>query len=225
MKSYLQSTRKLAPEQFLVVNNWQDDENYNGLAAKKEEGKRKTFVYVGSINAHSNVELIIRSFLNAKLDDAELLVYGGGAYKEKCQALVASARADNVHFSYVERKEVPNTQARADVLVLALPKGNGTICLPSKLTSYMLSGRPVLASVDEDSTTAAYINQSGSGVVVGPDNLEALTSAFIRLSEMTSQQLEEMGRKSRAFALGNLTREVNLSRVVSSVEGILLRTN
>ena len=225
MKSYLQSTRNLAPEQFLVVNNWQDDENYNGLAAKKEEGKRKTFVYVGSINAHSNVELIIRSFLNAKLDDAELLVYGGGAYKEKCQALVASAGADNVHFSYVERKEVPHTQALADVLVFALPKGNGTICLPSKLTSYMLSGRPVLASVDEDSTTAAYINQSGSGVVVCPDNLEALTSAFIRLSEMTSQQLEEMGRKSRAFALENLTREVNLSRVVSSVEDILLRTN
>lgn len=87
----------------------------------------------------------------------------------------------------------------------------------------MLSGRPVLASVDEDSTTAAYVNQSGSGIVVGPDNLEELTNAFIRLSKMTAKQLEEMGRKSRVFALENLTREVNLSRVVSSVEDILQR--
>ena len=223
MKSYLVDTRKLRPEQFLVVNNWQDDENYNDLTLKKGDDQNKSFVYVGSINAHSNTELIIKAFINANLSNAQLLVYGGGAYKEKCQELVAKSGADNVSFSYVERKEVPNTQAQADVLVLALPKGNGTICLPSKLTSYMLSGRPVLASVDEDSTTAAYINQSGSGVVVGPDDVDSLTNAFIKLSKMSSDQLEDMGKKSRSFALKNLTREVNLSRVVSSIESILQR--
>lgn len=218
MKSYLQSTRKLSSEQFLVVNNWQDDENYNGLAAPKVEGDKMTFVYVGSINAHSNVELIIRAFLNAKLEHAELLIYGGGAYKERCQALVSSSECSNVRFSYVERRDVPNTQARADVLVLALPKGNGALCLPSKLTSYMLSGRPILASVDENSSTAAYIKQSRAGIVVPPDDIKALSDAFIYLSGLSEAQLKEMGTMSRGFALENLTKDVNLSRVVSSIE-------
>ena len=224
MKSYLLTTRNLKSEQFLVVNNWQDDENYEGLSKVKDHEGWKKFVYVGSINAHSNTELIIQAFIKADIPNAQLLIYGGGAYKEKCQELVSKANCTNVLFSYVERKDVPNTQSQADVLVLALPKGNGTICLPSKLTSYMLSGRPVLASVDEDSTTAAYINNSGSGVVVGPDDMDALTDAFKRMSELKDTQLEEMGKKSRAFALEHLTREVNLSRVVSSIEEVLQQT-
>ena len=221
MKSYLTSTRHLDPEKFLVVNNWQDDENYNSLETERTPEGKKSFVYVGSINAHSNAELIVRAFINARLDNAELNIYGGGAYKERCQAVVAESGVENVSFSFVDRKEVPAVQARADVLVLALPKGNGTISLPSKLTSYMLSGRPVLASVDEDSTTAAYIRKSGSGLVVGPDDIQAMADAFRRLCEMSSEQLEEMGRNSREFALKNLTRAVNLPKVVSAVENTL----
>lgn len=143
MKAYLASTRHLPEDIFLVVNNWQDDENFSYTPAESTDGQFK-FVYLGSINNHSNVELMIRAFCKAMLPNAKLMLYGGGNRKDACQELVKESGASNIEFSFVDRKDVPAVQSKADALLLALPSGNGTLCLPSKLTSYMLSGRPVI---------------------------------------------------------------------------------
>ena len=220
MKGYLVSTRNLLEDKFLVVNNWQDDENFSYEPASSTRGEFK-FVYLGSINNHSNVELMINAFCKAKLPNAKLLLYGGGNRKVACQDLVKEYKASNIEFSFVDRKDVPSVQSNADVLLLALPSGNGTLCLPSKLTSYMLSGRPVIASVDLDSTTASYIRQSQSGIVTPPDDEQALSDAFSEMVGYGRAELASMGGRSRKFAETHLTREVNLSLVVESINKVL----
>lgn len=220
MKAYLASTRHLQEEKFLVVNNWQDDENFSYIPAENTDGQFK-FVYLGSINKHSNVELMIRAFCKANLPNAQLMLYGGGNRKDACQELVKESGATNIEFSFVDRKDVPAVQSNADALLLALPSGNGTLCLPSKLTSYMLSGRPVIASVDLDSTTASYIEQSHSGIVVPPDDEDALAEAFRKIVSFGIEELINMGKRSRTYAEDHLTREVNLSMVVDSINKVL----
>lgn len=220
MKAYLASTRHLQEEKFLVVNNWQDDENFSYIPAENTDGQFK-FVYLGSINNHSNVELMIRAFCKANLPNAQLMLYGGGNRKDACQELVKESGATNIEFSFVDRKDVPAVQSNADALLLALPSGNGTLCLPSKLTSYMLSGRPVIASVDLDSTTASYIEQSHSGIVVPPDDEDALAEAFRKIVSFGIEELINMGKRSRTYAEDHLTREVNLSMVVDSINKVL----
>lgn len=220
MKAYLASTRHLPEDKFLVVNNWQDDENFIYKPAESTDGQFK-FVYLGSINNHSNVELMIKAFCKANLPNAKLMLFGGGNRKDACQELVKESGASNIEFSFVDRKDVPAVQTNADALLLALPSGNGTLCLPSKLTSYMLSGRPVIASVDLDSTTASYIEQSHSGLVVPPDDEDALADAFRSLISCGTDELLNMGIRSRTFAEEHLTREVNLSMVVESINKVL----
>lgn len=220
MKAYLASTRHLQEEKFLVVNNWQDDENFSYIPAENTDGQFK-FVYLGSINNHSNVELMIRAFCKANLPNAQLMLYGGGNRKDACQELVKESGATNIEFSFVDRKDVPAVQSNADALLLALPSGNGTLCLPSKLTSYMLSGRPVIASVDLDSTTASYIEQSHSGIVVPPDDEDALAEAFRKIVSFGIEELINMGKRSRTYAEDHLTCEVNLSMVVDSINKVL----
>lgn len=221
-KPTLVSTRHLDAEKFLVVNNWQDDENFTYIPAGEADGPFK-FVYLGSINNHSNVELMICAFHKANLPNAKLMLYGGGNRKGVCQELVKENNAKNIEFSLVDRKDVPAVQTGADVLILALPTGNGTLCLPSKLTSYMLSGRPIIASVDLDSTTASYIQQSQSGIVVPPDNEEALMDAFSKMANKGRDELVIMGEGSRKFALEHLTKQVNLSIVIASIEKELMK--
>lgn len=220
MASYLSQTRGVERNRYLVVDNWQNDEDFDGVQ-EISMPEHLVFGYVGSINAHSNTELIIRAFHKAGIKDSELRIYGGGNHKEQCAALAKELGADNVSFDRVDKKQVPEAQAGVSVLVLALPAGNGNLCLPSKMTSYMLSGRPVLASVDADSSTARYIKEASCGVSVSPDNVDAMADGFRYFSKLTNSELLQMGRNSRSFADKKLTRKVNLGAVVSCIDEAL----
>lgn len=220
MANYLSSTRKIDRSKYLVVNNWQNDEDFINLPVVKESNKI-VFEYVGSINVHANVDLMIRAFTEANIPNSELRIYGGGNQKENCQQLVKDLGLTNVSFGFVSRNEIPAVQADASVLILALPTGNGNLCLPSKLTSYLLSGRPVLASVDQDSSTKRILEGEECGKTVVPDNKEALVYGFKYFAELTSEARENMGKNSREYALKHLTREVNLSLVINSIKNIL----
>lgn len=217
MASYLSETRKIPKEKYLVVNNWQNDEDFSTVT-KGKKSNSLVFAYVGSINVHSNVDLIIKAFHRAKIQNATLRIYGGGNRTEQCIALAKELGLTNVTFDQVSRDKVPEVQSEADVLVLALPKGNGELCLPSKITSYMLSGKPILASVDLNSATHRYLTEANCGIVVESDSLDALARAFEKIGNMDADELKEMGRKGKSFADNNLTKKVNLELVVDAIK-------
>lgn len=218
MADYLSETRNIPREKYLVVNNWQNDEDFKELPESSLNKDKIVFAYVGSINVHANVDLMIKAFADANIPNSEFRIYGGGNQKENCQKLVDELGLKNVTFGFVSRTEIPKVQSEADVLVLALPTGNGNLCLPSKLTSYLLSGKPVLASVDGDSSTKRVLIDNKCGIVVAPDNQEALRDAFVQYSKLEEDYLQMMGESSRRYALKELTREVNLNKVVNSIK-------
>lgn len=220
MAGYLSSTRGIDRNKYLVVNNWQNDDDFMNLPVAKASDKI-VFEYVGSINVHANVDLMIKAFAEANIPNSELRIYGGGNQKENCLQLVKDLGLNNVSFGFVSRNEIPAVQADASVLILALPTGNGNLCLPSKLTSYLLSGRPVLASVDQDSSTKRILEGEECGKTVVPDNKDALVYGFKYFAELTSEARENMGKNSREYALKHLTREANLSLVINSIKNIL----
>lgn len=221
MRDYLSFTRNVPEENYLVVNNWQNDEDFlKDYPARPTDGKL-VFAYVGSINGHANVDLMIKAFVEANIDNAEFRIYGGGNKKDYCVDLVRQLAAKNIIFDMVSRDKVAFVQSQADVLVLALPKGNGNLCLPSKMTSYMLSGKPVLASVDEDSATTQYIRDADCGISVKPDDIDAIKDGFLYFASSDKDTLIIQGHNSQAFSRKNLTREVNLQKVVAKINDIL----
>lgn len=221
MAEYMSETRHIPRGHYVVMNNWQNDEDFEGLPQKECKGSKIVFAYVGSINVHANVDLIIKAFHDANLTDAELQIYGGGNRKEQCQKLVQDLGINNVTFGQVSREEVPSVQAKADVTVFALPKGNGGICLPSKMTSYMLSGKPILASIDKGSTAERYIKEAQCGIPVDPDNITALTEGYRIFAKLDKDKLKQMSTNSRKFAEENLTRKANLPKVIEIIENAL----
>lgn len=217
MADYLSMTRGVAREKYLVLDNWQNDEDfvYSLITSHKT-----IFGYVGSVNAHSNTELIIQAFAKSNLPNSELRIYGGGNHKENCMELVNQLGLTNVSFDVVEKKQVPDVQSNVNVLVLALPTGNGGLCLPSKMTSYMLSGRPVLASVEESATTR-YIKEAGCGISVEPDNVDALAEGFRKFATMGIEEQNRLGKNSRLFAEAKLSRKANLKIVCETISRII----
>lgn len=220
MADYLAKTRNLPKEKYLVVNNWQNDEDFEGISNSIPNDIIR-FVFVGSINLHANVDMIIKAFAEADIPCSELVLYGGGNKKDFCVDLVKQMGLENVRFDFVRREQIAQVQSEASVLVLALPPGNGNLCLPSKMTSYMLSGKPILASVDRDSTTARYINEAECGIIVEPGSVASMAEGFKRIASLQKEQLQFFGDNSLKFAKQYLTRNTNLRMVVSAIEKIV----
>lgn len=218
MKQYLSETRKIHPNKYITVNNWQNDSDFLKHYPSRLDNDKIIFAYAGSINVHANVGLMIKAFKKADVKNSEFRIYGGGNNKESCVELTKELGLQNVVFDMVTREQIPYIQSQVDVLLLALPRGNGKLALPSKLTSYMLSGKPVIASVDLDSTTAKIIKENKCGYVVSPDEVDVLADAMNKISLLGKEQLAELGRNSKRYSLSNLTRDVNLKKVTEIID-------
>ena len=219
MADYLSRTRKIPIRNYLVVNNWQDDEAYENIVSKETD--KVVFAFVGSINKTSRVEYIIKSFIKAGMSNTELRIYGNGVDRDACEEYVRKSGVTNIVFDSVPRSEVPKVQAECDVLISALEKGTAGLCLPSKLTSYMLSGKAIIVSVDEDSATARYIREAGCGYVVEPDNENALSQAILRMAGEGKQEIKEYGRNAKMYSKGHLSKEINLRMVVKAINEVI----
>jgi colanic acid biosynthesis glycosyl transferase WcaI len=78
-------------------------------------------------------------------------------------------------------EEFVKALAAADILLVNELPGVKDMAVPSKLTSYFNTGRPVIAATDADSVTAMEINASRGGIRVDAADPEALLSAAERI--------------------------------------------
>lgn len=223
MKGELVSTRNILADKVYVVRNWQNDaffEDRNvGRADKESTDLDFTFLYLGSISPTAGVDLLIDAFSKANLNKAKLIIAGGGSDKEKCIKLAASYKK-NITFIDAQPEQVASIQAQADVLLLPLRKGVAATALPSKMTAYMLSGKPILASVDEPSEIASIIKENKCGWVILPGNADQLSKAMQEAYQLPKEDLNSLGANSLSFAKQNLSKEVNLGLLKSHIESV-----
>ena len=215
MADYLSKTRHIHRSQYQVVYNWQDSpqshfvETYNS---------KIVFAYFGSVNEHANVELIIQSFIALNQQNSVLWIYGAGNRLDECKKLVDRTHVNNVIFGKFTPENMYDLQSKADVLVLALPSGNGTLAFPSKLSSYLFSGKPILASVDNGCAVDRMIALNKCGKSVGPDDVTCLTEGFLFFLKMDYSERCAMGKRGKDFADTFLTKEKNLGKVVDMIK-------
>ena len=213
MVSYLSESRGINIAKFSLVRNWQNDQIYiDGYKPIKQNNSLCEVMYLGSINPTANVSLILEAFSRLDNKRFHLSVIGNGPEKEHCID-IADKYGLNVLFETVLPEKVADKQSEADILVLCLKKGVAHTATPSKLTAYMLTGRPIIASVDMDSDCANIIQEAGCGLVVEPENDEALAKAITILSEEKRERLLEMGVAAYNYALENLSKQKNLNKL------------
>ena len=217
MIPFLSESRGVDASKFTLVRNWQDDSTY--IEAYKPIEKKADnchIMYLGSINPTANVALIIKACEKIEPSQYSLSIIGNGPEKDNCIALAERLKVKALFYT-VGPEQVAEMQGRADVLVLCLKKGVGKTATPSKLTAYMLSGRPIIASVDLDSDCANIIKEAGCGLVVEPDNEMALSKAIQELSKKSVEELNTFGKAAFDYAIAHLSKECNLSILINLI--------
>ena len=219
-RTYLGSRGTPAPK-VVTVNLWQDERLFAELPSKQAAcarygvpADRFTFLYLGNIGPVAGVDFLIRAFHAAGLEAAQLVIVGDGSAKNACLDLVRLLSAGNVRFiSDQEVANVPLLQSMADVCLLPMARGTGMSSIPSKLSAYMLSGKPVLATVETGSDTANVILQADCGWIGDSEDLHWLAAKMGEVSALAASALCSLGQNGRQFGLANFSKTNGVSRL------------
>jgi len=141
-------------------------------------------IHAGNMGYKQSLENVIECARLAAERDGRLLfvLMGDGNRRSYLEGLAGQYKLPNVRFLPLQSKAFfPNALAAADLLLVNQRGTVGDMSLPGKLTAYFVSGQPIIAAVARDSETAREVAASGAGVVVKPDDPEALLDAIAGL--------------------------------------------
>lgn len=222
MKRLLIATRNIPDEKISVIPNYQTEKSFLDYKASNEIPEKDgtfTFMYLGTIGPVAGVDDIIEAFYKARLKNCRLVIAGEGSVKEMHQKRVAELNLDNVEFWSVGKgaEDVPKTQAYGDVMLLPVKKGAASSSIPSKLPSYMLSEKPIIAFVDPDSDTARCVVSSDGGWVLPPDSRDDLAEMMKKVAGLPKEELQEKGRKGFEYAMKYLSKGAVLEKLVGII--------
>ena len=217
-KKYITDSREIAAEKITVINNWQNEDNFNNLKSSFKfdslDDNSFIFMYLGNIGPVAGVDLLIKSFISADLKNCSLVIAGSGTKKYELESFVRNRNINNIYFIDVPSGMVPEVQNKSDVLLLPLKKGASLSSIPSKLPAYMFSKKAIIGSLDLNSDSANVLIKSGAGWVVEPENLIDLKNKFIEVSKLDKTILEKKGFNGYKYAMNNFSKANNLPKVI-----------
>ncbi len=223
MAGYLSDSRKIDRNKFVVIRNWQDEKPFLEFAKNNRimpEDRPFTFMYVGNVGPLAGIEILFDAFVKAKLCDARLVIAGSGPAKDSLKQK-AKRYSCSIEFWDVPTGMVPETQAKADIMLLPVKKGYARYSVPSKLIAYMFSAKPIIACVDQDSDTADCVIKSGAGWVVEPDDAQRIASVMCDAFKCPRHVLNEKGGKGLDFSIHDFSKDQNLMMLVNVCENVI----
>lgn len=188
---------ELKPSTAKRANGW-DPENF-------------VVVHSGNMGNKQNLETLIDA---AKILDSEtditFYLVGHGNQEAHLKSLAKGLK--NFHFvPAVADKDFPNILGGADLLLVSERASQLEMSLPSKLTSYFFSNRPVIASVPIAGATAEYLD--GLAQIVPAEDPKLLAEKIIYMKQNVAYR-NSLAKKALEFAQQNLTRENGRTRYV-----------
>jgi len=217
------------PERLRVIPNWVDTQaitpqpRENSWAEQHGLGSKFVVMHSGNVGHAQDLDSLVRSatFLR-DLDDLRIVIAGFGARHSQMVALARRLEVSGaVRFlPYQQRDRLPFSLSSADVHVVGLARGLAGYVVPSRLYGILSAARPVIATADEESETARLVAEVGCGIVIPPGRPELLART-IRQAYEGAFDLEEMGRRGRAYVEREADRSVAMERYRAVVAELL----
>jgi glycosyltransferase involved in cell wall biosynthesis len=156
-----------------------------------------TFGYFGNAHFWQGLDVLLSAA--ERLNGSAATVVLGGV---DAHALPRAAPPGTSVLGTLAGKEMLTAMEECDVLVSPRRGGIAThYQYPFKLSAYLAARRPVIGTDVNDQ--GAIIKDARCGVVVPPDDPEALAEAMRELAAMPAPEIHAMGDRARAFAEAN----------------------
>ncbi len=170
----------------------------NGFTQKHGLQNKFVVMYAGNLGYVSALDTLLDAAAQLRAErDMIFLIIGDGVERSALETRARALQLDNVRFmDYQPRENLPAMRAAADVQLSLYRAGAARYSMPSKVYEIMASGRPVMASAEQDSDVARLIRETECGMCVEPQDASALVDALLRLKrdDACRAQMSRNGR-------------------------------
>lgn len=213
--------RKGIPERKIQeIPNWVDvnfirplPKENNRFIAKHQLTGKFIVLYSGNIALTQGLETVIEAATRLQhVPDIEIVIVGEQEALQQLQHYCQTCKATNVTLLPLQPREMlPDMLSAAD-LGLVVQKQN-VICfnMPSKIQVLLASGCAIVASVPATGTAARATQRSGGGIVVPPEDPDALAQMILELYQ-NPDKVKLLGEKGRQYAVEHYAFEKALSQ-------------
>ena len=165
-------------------------------------------MHTGNMGKKQDLMNLVRAAeLSRDIPDLVWLIVGQGEERAGVEEGINQRQLKNIRILPLQPAEtLAEMYSAADVLILNQRAAVVDAVIPSKLLTYMAAGRPVLAAVSDQSETARYIERAQCGLIVHPEDPEAIVRAVLELRN-TPPLREKLGAHGRAYVQEHFTKE------------------
>lgn len=202
-------SKGVSSEKIEQIPNWVDinfirplpKEDNKFRAAHNLNGKF-VLLYSGNIALTQGLETVIQAAAKLRdISEIAFVIAGEAKGLQRLQKYCTDCGADNVLLlPFQPREQLPEMLAAADVGLVVQKKNVISFNMPSKIQVLLASGRALIASVPDNGTAAKAVRQSGGGVVVPPEDPQALATAILDLYKHP-EKAKTLGYNSRKYAV------------------------
>jgi glycosyltransferase involved in cell wall biosynthesis len=222
-KQVYMNDRGIPADKIAVVPNWIDDSQV--VATSQTEDIRKKHdvpadaflvIYGGNIGTAAGLENLIVAFQHLLAqNNIYLLLAGAGSSLPECLDLIREHKLERVkiHSPWNSSDTYPLLSA-ADLCILPTQVEQSLVSVPSKLLSYMLAGRCILAMAAPESETARILLDSRAGWVISTNDSASLAGQIIQISSLSADERDRPGKAGRSFVSEYFSLNKNLPKVV-----------
>lgn len=205
-------------DKVFVSRNWSHIDV--SLSADPAEVRKKYFgdaevvaVHTGNMGTKQGLENIVEAARLAEQQGFKV-VFGLVGNGSRRQALEEAGQGikNLVFVPSLDDAEYAAMLQCADVLIVNEKPGLRESAVPSKLTSYFIQGKPVVAATEPDSATSDEVRAAGAGPIITPGEPAALLSAVEQMAGSASLATQ-YGASARRFAEENLAADSAVARV------------
>ncbi|MDJ1177993.1 glycosyltransferase family 4 protein [Roseofilum sp. BLCC_M91] len=219
----------ISDRKITCIPNWVDvnfirplPQEPNDFRTKHQLNGKFVILYAGNIALTQGLSTVIEAAAQLQhLEAIQFVIVGEkkalGALQTECDRL----KVTNVKLlPFQPRETLPQMYAAANIGLVVQKQRVTTFNLPSKIPLILSSGRAIVASVPEDGTAAKAVRNSKGGVVVAPENSQALADR-IRQFYHNPAEVEQLGKQGRDYALQNFSLEEALNRYETLFEEVM----
>jgi glycosyltransferase involved in cell wall biosynthesis len=205
------------PKKYSALANWSHfeflpSESTHTTRQRYGFGESNIVLHIGNMGVKQGLEhvLFAAQLAQKKHEKLRFVFVGGGNQIEKLKEFVLENSLTNVLFlEPVTDEELSNLMNSADVLLVHEAPGVKEMSIPSKLSTYFLTSRPVLVCSEPDSLAGKTVQDSGTGLWVKSGDEAELIQAIERL---LLQETDEMVNCALLFSKKHLDKTEALEK-------------
>jgi colanic acid biosynthesis glycosyl transferase WcaI len=179
-------------------------ERTDGSAFREKYGLQGKLIvsHSGNMGVKQGLEVILEAAAKSReRADIQYLFVGDGAMRSQLEAKAQARNLNNVRFlPLLENDSFGEMLAATGIALITQQKIVSDIVFPSKTVTLLSAGCPVIAAVNSGSEVAHAVLRSGAGMVVEPENADALLAAIHQLAQ-SPDSLDRMSLLAHNFAI------------------------